>query len=242
MKSFSSKVCLIVGVGPGTGLSCAKRFSKAGYKIALVARDKDRLKNIENTIENSSAYPCDVSNLEDLHKTCNRVITELGQPSVVIHNAIAGVLEGGASMNFLDGNVKTLERNFRVNVTSLLYIIRAIVPGMLKTKEGSIIITGNTSAMRGKPNFAFFAPTKAAQRILAQSIARDLGPKGIHVSYVLIDAAINTPRTRPILAPDKPDDFFCEPDAIAEEIFHVAHQERSAWSFDVEIRPNIENW
>ncbi len=242
MKSFASKVCLITGVGPGTGLSCVKKFAEAGYKVAMIARNKERLNNIENTVQNSKAFPCDVSNLENLKNICEKVILELGEPSVVIHNAIAGILEGGASMNFLDGDASTLERNFRVNTTSLLYLTRAIVPGMLKAKEGSIIVTGNTAALRGKPNFAFFAPTKAAQRVLAQSMAKDFGPKGVHVAYVLIDAAINTSRTRPIVAANKPDEFFCEPNAIADQIFHVAHQERSAWSFDVEIRPNIENW
>ena len=96
--------------------------------------------------------------------------------------------------------------------------------------------------MRGRPNFAYFAPTKAAQRILAEAMARDLGPQGIHVAYVLIDAAIDTPRTRPVIAPDKPDEFFCKPSAIADEIFHVAHQDRSAWSFLVELRPYHETW
>ena len=109
--------------------------------------------------------------------------------------------------------------------------------------KNNIIVTGNTSAMRGKANFAYFAPTKSAQRILAQSIARELGPKGVHVAYIIVDAAIDTPRTRPIFFGDKKDDdFFCKPSAIAEEIYHVAHQNRSAWSFDVEIRPDIEKW
>ena len=113
---------------------------------------------------------------------------------------------------------------------------------MIENKSGSIIVTGNTSALRGKPAFVYFAPTKAAQRILAQSLARELGPKGVHVAYILVDAAIDTPRTRPIFAADKEDIFFCKPEDIAKEIFHVAHQARSAWSFDVEVRPDIEAW
>ena len=113
---------------------------------------------------------------------------------------------------------------------------------MIEEGEGAIIITGNTSSLRGKANFAYFAPTKAAQRILAEAMARDLGPKGVHVAYLLIDASIDTPRTRPLFATDKPDEFFCKPSAIAEEAYHVAHQDRSAWSFLVELRPDIENW
>ena len=102
--------------------------------------------------------------------------------------------------------------------------------------------TGNTAATRGVASFALFAPTKAAQRILAQSMARDLGPKGVHVAYFIIDAGIDNARTRPMIYPDKPDDFFAKPEAIADEIFHTAHQDRSIWSFDVELRPFGETW
>jgi len=107
--------------------------------------------------------------------------------------------------------------------------------------NGAIIVTGNTSARRGKPWFATTAPTKAAQRILAEAIAREVGPKGIHVSYILIDAVIDVPWTREAW-PEKPDDFFMKPSAIADEIFHIAHQDKSAWTFDVEIRPFAEPW
>jgi NAD(P)-dependent dehydrogenase (short-subunit alcohol dehydrogenase family) len=166
----------------------------------------------------------------------------MGSPEVLIHNAVSGVLDGGGASTFLESDPQRLERNFRVNTTSLLYLAREVAPAMIDAGRGAILVTGNTSAMRGKARFAYFAPTKAAQRILAQSMARDLGPKGVHVAYVLIDAAIDTPRTRPVFAADKPDDFFCKPTAIADEMFHVAHQDRSAWSFDVEMRPFGENW
>src|SRR5262249_37788030 len=106
--------------------------------------------------------------------------------------------------------------------------------------------SGNTSALRGKPSFAAFAPTKAAQRILAESMARELGPKGVHVAYVVIDAVIDLTWTRQMmrarLGHEAPDDFFIKPAAIADQIWHVAHQERSAWSFNVEIRPYGESW
>ena len=104
------------------------------------------------------------------------------------------------------------------------------------------LVTGNTSATRGRAKWGFFASTKAAQRILAESMAREFGPRGVHVAYFVIDAAIDTPRTRPVLAPDKPDEFFAKPSAIAEEMYHVAHQDRSTWSFLVELRPFGEVW
>ncbi len=239
---MNNRVCLITGVGPGTGAECARRFARGGYRVAMLARDRQRLNQLCTEIGGSKAYGCDVSDLDALVDTVRAVTSDLGPPAVVIHNAVSGVLEGGGASRFLDGDPARLERNFRVNTTSLLYLAREVAPAMIRAGSGAIIVTGNTSATRGKPNFAFFAPTKAAQRILAQAMARDLGPKGVHVAYVLVDAAIDTPRTRPVFAADKPDEFFCKPAAIAEEIFFVAHQDRSAWSFDVEIRPDRENW
>ena len=239
---MKERVCLIAGVGPGTGMECAQRFALGGYRVAMLARDKDRLTTLETTIKGTRSYVCDVSNLDQLVETTERVATEMGPPSVVIHNAVSGILDGGGASTFLESDPTRLERNFRVNTTSLLYLARATAPAMIKEGEGAIIVTGNTSSLRGKANFAYFAPTKAAQRILAEAMARDLGPKGVHVAYLLIDASIDTPRTRPLFAADRPDEFFCKPSAIAEEAYHVAHQNRSAWSFLVELRPDIEDW
>ena len=112
---------------------------------------------------------------------------------------------------------------------------------MLEEGLGSIVVTGNTSARRGKASFAGFAPTKAAQRILAESMARSLGPKGIHVSYLVIDAVIDLEWTRKRM-PDAPDDYFAKPADIADSVWYLAHQPRSTWTFETEIRPFAENW
>ena len=95
--------------------------------------------------------------------------------------------------------------------------------------------------MRGKPDFAGFAPTKAAQRILAEAMARELGPQGVHVAYLVVDAVIDLEWTRKRFH-GRTDDFFIKPEAIADEIWHVVHQDRSAWSFNVELRPSGETW
>ena len=184
------------------------------------------------------------------------VKAEFGTPSVLIHNAV-----GGAFGNFLEIDPQVLNRNFQVNTgtgaaiarrfsaggydvamlarngerLALLYLARRLAPAMIEAERGAIIASGNTSALRGKAKFAGFAPTKAAQRILTEAIARELGPKGVHVAYVLIDAVIDLAWTRQRW-PDAPDEFFIKPAAIAEEIWHVAHQDRSARSFNVEIR------
>jgi NADP-dependent 3-hydroxy acid dehydrogenase YdfG len=156
---------------------------------------------------------------------------------VLVNNAVSATFK-----TFLEADPEDLEWNFRVNTTSLLYLARALAPAMVAAGHGAIMVTGNTAALRGIPTYAVFAPTKAAQRILAQSLARDLGPKGIHVAYITIDAAIDTPWTRDVFNRDKPDDFFSKPADIADEVFHVVHQPRSTWSFDVEIRPYGEKW
>ena len=112
---------------------------------------------------------------------------------------------------------------------------------MEKAGGGALVVTGNTSAERGRANFAGFAPTKAAQRILAESMARTMGPRGVHVAYLVIDAAIDLEWQRKN-NPDKSDDYFCHPDDIAAEVWHIAHQPKSAWSFRSEIRPYGEVW
>ena len=236
---MSNPVCLVTGVGPehGTGAEIAKRFSEGGYQVAMLARNADNLNQLASKYEGSRAYECDVGNIEALIETILRIKSEMGAPTVVAHNALRSTRGSILEMDPAD-----LEKNFRVNTTALLFLARETIPAMLEVGKGAILVTGNTSATRGKTNWGFFASTKAAQRILAESMAREFGPKGIHVAYFIIDAAIDTPRTRPILAPDQPDEFFAKPPAIAEEMYRVAHQDRSTWSFRVELRPFSEVW
>lgn len=228
--------CLITGVGPGTGAALARRFAAGGYRVAMLARRADRLTELSREIEGSLAVPCDVTDAAALAEAYARVCSELGAPRVVIHNAV-----GGAFGDFQRIDPAVLRQNFEVNTMALLELGRLVAPAMIEAGDGVILTSGNTSAHRGKANFAGFAPSKAAQRILAQSMARHLGPKGVHVAYVTIDAVIDLAWTRQ-MNPDAPDEYFIQPADIAEECWHVAHQARSAWSFDVEIRPFGENW
>ncbi|MFP6756880.1 MAG: SDR family NAD(P)-dependent oxidoreductase, partial [Alphaproteobacteria bacterium] len=169
MADATKPVCLITGTGPGTGYACAKRFAAGGYAIAMLARDRARLDAYEAEIEGARGYVCDVGDLDALVATIDAVRADIGDPSVAIHNAVSGVLEGGGAAKFMDGDPTWLERNFRINTTAFLYLARAVAPAMIAAGKGAIIATGNTSAKRGKANFAYFAPTKAAQRILAQA-------------------------------------------------------------------------
>jgi len=232
----TNPVVVVTGVGPGTGAAIARRFSQGGYAVAMLARNRERIAKLETEIPNSHAYPCDVTDEAELDTAISAIRTDLGEPKVLIHNAV-----GGAFGNFLEIDPKVLNQNFQVNTMALLYLARRLAPAMVAAGEGAIIASGNTSALRGKASFAGFAPTKAAQRILAESIARELGPKGVHVAYVLIDAVIDLEWTRKRW-PDAPGEFFIKPAAIADEVWHVAHQDRCAWSFNVEIRPFRETW
>lgn len=204
--------------------------------MALLARNRDRLARLEAELPGAKAFPCDVSDPAQVEAAAAAIEAALGAPSVLIHNAV-----GGAFGNFLDIDPAVLNRNFQVNTMGLLYLARRFAPAMQAKGEGAIIVTGNTSALRGRPAFAGFAPTKAAQRILARSMARQLGPAGVHVAYIVIDAVIDIPWTRKRYE-GKPDAFFIKPSAIADEAWHVAHQDRSAWSFLVEVRPFGETW
>lgn len=233
---MSKPVCLITGVGPGTGSALARRFADGGYHVALIARSEKSTAKLTAQISDASAYICDVTDESQVNKTISAITQEFGAPAVAVHNAV-----GGTFGNFLEIDPTALETNFKVNAMGLLYVARAVAPAMIAAGKGSIVATGNTSAFRGVSNYAAFAPTKAAQRILAESMARDLAPKGVHVAYLMVDAVINVPWARKYFA-DKPDDFFAEPSAIAEEIWHVTHQARSAWSFNVELRPFGEKW
>ena len=230
-------VCLVTGVGEGTGAAIVQRFSEDGYSVAMLARNEIRLREYEVQYKNVTAFPCDLGDLDGLQATIDAVRDRLGNPSVIVHNAVRATFD-----KLLDGDPEELEKNFRVNTTSLMYLAKAYLPNMLEIGCGTIIATGNTAAFRGVPSYALFAPTKAAQRVFLESLARDFGPKGIHIAYVNIDAVIDVPWTRDRFAPDKPDEFFISPPSIAAEVFHVAHQPRDAWSFNVEIRPYGEKW
>jgi NAD(P)-dependent dehydrogenase (short-subunit alcohol dehydrogenase family) len=243
------EVCLVTGVGGATGSAIARRFARGGYRVAMLARDRERLERLKHEIAGSEGYACDVGDLAALASTIAAVRVDLGKPSVLVHNAVSATFA-----TFLQAEPAMLERNFRVNTTALLHLARALAPDMVSAGRGAILVTGNTASLRGVPTYALFAPTKAAQRILAQSLARDLGPKRVHVGYVTIDAAIDAPwlsdggRTRPPWLEPPPgwpwtrDDYFAQPDAIADEVFHIAHQHPSTWSFDHIIRPFAEKW
>jgi NAD(P)-dependent dehydrogenase (short-subunit alcohol dehydrogenase family) len=233
---MAQPLCVISGVGPGTGSALARRFAEGGHRVAMMARNAERLVQLEREVPGTKAYACDVSDAAQVEAIADRIERDLGAPEVLVHNAV-----GGAFGSFLEIDPAVLNRNFQINTMGLLYLARRFAPAMIRAGRGTIIVTGNTSALRGKAGFAGFAPTKAAQRILAEAMARDLGPKAVHVAYIIVDAVIDVPRMRERFK-GKPDEFFVKPTAIAEEAWHLTQQDRSAWSFTVELRPYGETW
>lgn len=229
-------LAIVTGVGPGTGTAIVRRLHQGGYRVAMLAHTPDRLAELELVLPGCFAVPCDVADAIALTTALDRVENDAGAPAIVVHNAV-----GGAFGSFAEIEPAVLERNFQVNVMALLHLARWATPRMEAAGGGALIVTGNTSAIRGKAKFAGFAPTKAAQRILAESIAREVGPRGVHIAYLMIDAVIDLAWTRERF-PDRADDFFITPEAIADEVWHLAHQPRTAWSFLAEIRPFGENW
>ncbi len=233
---MTNKVCLVTGVGPGTGAAIAERFSTNGYQTAMLARNLNRLEALEDALPNASAYACDVSDQTSLAATFKQIEHDLGAPDIVIHNAVHATFG-----SYMDVKSEDLQDVLNVNLFALLHLAQLATPHMLEKGEGVIICTGNTSAYRGKANFAGFAPTKAAQRIMLESIARHSGPLGIHAAYLAIDAVIDLPWTRKRFS-DKQDEFFCQPADIADECYRLAHQPKSAWSAESVIRPFGESW
>src|SRR5437667_3275971 len=158
---MTKPVCVITGVGPGTGSALARRFSRGDYHVALLARSQKRIPKLQEELPNASAHICDVTQEGQVNETVAKITRDHGAPTIAIHNAV-----GGTFGNFLDVDPAALETNFKVNAMGLLYLARAVAPAMLREQKGAIIATGNTSAFRGVESYSAFAPSKAAQRIL----------------------------------------------------------------------------
>jgi NAD(P)-dependent dehydrogenase (short-subunit alcohol dehydrogenase family) len=233
---MSKPVCVIAGVGEGNGAALARAFSNEGMSVALLARGTDFSEQLAKELPGSRAYACDVSDAGSVAKTFDSIRSDLGDPETVVYNAGSGVWGDVESID-LEG----FEFSWRVNAYGALAVSREVIPAMKAASRGNIIFIGATASKRGGPKTAAFAPAKAAQRSLAESMARTLWPQGIHVSLIMIDAVVDLPRTRKNM-PDKPGDFFLKPDDMAASAVWLARQPRSAWTFEIEVRPFGENW
>ena len=233
---MTKPVCAVIGVGPGNGAAFAGKFADNGYRVALLARNEEYLAELAGELVGAVAYPCDVTDTDALTGALVRIRDELGPVSVLIYNAGAGQFG-----HVEDTSEEAFEQAWRINALGCFVAARAVIDDMRELDGPSIIVIGATASLRGGANFTTFASAKAAQRSLAQSMARHLGPDGIHVAYVVIDGVIDLPRTRAAM-PDKPDEFFLQPEDIAESVWFLARQPRSAWTFELDVRPSSERW
>jgi len=235
---MTSKVCMVTGVGEGNGRSIARRFAREGYRVAMLARTRETLDEIEAEIDGSRGYVCDVTDIGAVSSTVAAVRDGLGPIDVFVHNAGSGVFA-----DFLSTTADQMEAAWRTNTMGLFVLGQAAAEDMLKRDGGSIVVVGATAALRGGANFTPFASAKASQRSLAQSMARGLGPKGVHVSYVVIDGVIDIPRVRAMdWTKDMPNHAFLLPDEIADAIWYLTEQPRSTWTFELDLRPYRETW
>ena len=233
---MTKPVCAVVGIGPGNGEAFARRFDREGYRLALLSRSTGLSGKLAGELADARAYECDVTGAAAIERAFNEVAGELGPVDTLLYNAGAGQF---GSID--DVSADDFESAWRVNALGLFLAARQVIGPMREAGRGNIIITGATASLRGGASFAAFASAKAAQRNLAQSMARRLWPEGIHVALVIVDGMIDSPRTRSF-APDRAGEGFLQPDDIAETVYRLAVQPRSAWSFEVDVRPHVERW
>jgi NAD(P)-dependent dehydrogenase (short-subunit alcohol dehydrogenase family) len=233
---MSKPVCAVMGVGPGNGTALARRFAAGGYAVALLARGGALSSALATELDDARAYECDVTDDASVKNTFARIRADLGEVNVLVYNA------GSGSWGSIEEiTPEAFEAAWRVNAMGALLVAQQVIPPMKRGGAGSIIFIGATASLRGMPKTAAFAPAKAAQRILAESMARSLWPTGIHVAVVILDGMVDLQKTREMM-PGKGDDFFIKSKDMAESAFWLSQQARSAWSFAIEARPFGEPW
>jgi NAD(P)-dependent dehydrogenase (short-subunit alcohol dehydrogenase family) len=233
---MAPSVCAVVGVGPGNGTAIARRFARADVAVAMLARTKGTMAALEAELPGARGFVCDITDAASISTAFTDIRASMGDVETLVYNAGSGIwgsIEEISPAAFDDA--------WRVNALGTFLVAREVVPAMKAAGHGNILIVSATAARRGKARTAAFAPAKAAQRSLAEAMAKHLWPAGIHVALVIIDGVVDLAATRKRL-PDKPDDFFVKPDDVAETIYWLSTQPRSAWAFEVEARPFGEVW
>jgi NAD(P)-dependent dehydrogenase (short-subunit alcohol dehydrogenase family) len=224
---------LIAGAGSGLSASVARLFAKNGMKITLAARNTAKLKPLQDEL-GAAAFSCDATDATQVRALFDETARANGEPDVVVYNASAR-LPGP----FIDLAPAAVERAIMVSAFGGFLVAQEAAKRMLPKGRGAILLTGASASVKGYPQSASFAMGKFALRGLAQSTARELGPQGIHVAHFVIDGGIASASR---VAPDGKPDSLLDPDAIAESYLHVLMQPRSAWSWEVELRPWVERF
>jgi NAD(P)-dependent dehydrogenase (short-subunit alcohol dehydrogenase family) len=235
----SDKVCVVVGVGEGLGMALALRFA-AGYKVALIARSPEVIGKTATEIKATGGVSLpiqsDATVEAEIAAAYETIKRELGPIEILIYNG------GRRPMGrLMETTPKVFEETWRLHTFGAFLWARQVVPEMLSRDSGAILITGATAGVRPWPTSAGFAPAKFAVRGLAEVMSRDLHPQGIHVAYVNVDGGIDMPLLRKF-RPDSKDEDLLKPSAIADAFWYLAHQDRSAWSHELDIRPFKEKF
>lgn len=234
------KIAVIAGVGTGLGAALARKFVQEGCSVALLSRSSAYIKNLSAKLTASGhtavPIPTDIMDAEQVKQSFNRIREELGDPDILVNHA-----GNPAWGSFANLTPEAFEGAWRVCTLGGFLCSKQVVPGMLKKGGGCILFTGATSAVRGRADALAFSSAKFATRGLAASLAREIGPHGIHVAHVIVDGIIDTPGLyqRYKLRADEP---LLEPDAIADTYWALVQQERSAWTFEVDVRPHNEEF
>jgi len=232
-------VAVVVGVGPGLGASLARRFAQE-YAVAIVARKAEYLKSLAGELRAAGGQvlevPADVGDRAQVEAAFKLIRERLGPPEVLLYNAGSGMFG-----TITEITPEQYEDSWRVNAYGAFVSAKAVVPDMIARGHGVILFTGATAGVKAGAKSVAFGPAKFALRGLTQSLARDLGPKGIHVAWINVDGVIDIPGRRE-RHPQFKDEDLLKPDAIAETYWHLAHQDRSAWTLEIEVRPFKEKF
>ena len=244
MNANPTTVAAIVGVGEGLGYALGKRFAAAGYKVALAARSAERLERLAEAIIESGgqafALPTDACEERAVIELFDTLESEHGPVEVTVFNA-GGIFRSPIAEMPSD----MFEAMWRINCYAGFLVGREAARRMLPRGRGTILFTGATASLRGGAQFAAFAAAKNGLRAVAQSMARELGPQGIHVAHVVIDGMIDTQVARqryPERAAALDEEGMLSPDAIAETYYRIHAQSRSAWTFETDLRPWAEKF
>jgi NAD(P)-dependent dehydrogenase (short-subunit alcohol dehydrogenase family) len=237
-------VAVIAGVGEGVGLGLAKRFATGGYRTVMLARSVEKFAEFERSIEQAGGeaigMQTDARDEPGLIALLERIEKKVGPLEVAVYNA-------GAQHRkpLLEITGDTFEKVWRLGCFGGFVFGREAIRHMLPRGKGTLLYTGATSSVRGGPNFGAFASAKFGMRAVAQSMAREFGPQGIHVATVIIDGAVDMPaihKMRPDLKASLPENGMLKPDAIAETFFQIHKQHPSAWTMETEVRPFCEKF
>ena len=237
---MNGRVAAVLGVGPGLGAAVGRRFANEGFAVALMARSEGSVAGIHEEIKGSggtaTAITADATDARSVASAFEKVRSELGDPEVFVYNA--GAFEMGG---VLEIPPKRFDECFRTNCAGAYYAAQQVLPAMVEAGRGTILMTGATASLRGSARFSALAVGKFGLRALAQSMAREFGPQGVHVAHVVIDGQINTPRMR-AMSPEREEHTMLSPDAIAETYWQLHTQDPTAWTLELDLRPSVERF